>query len=175
LQRATVTTKMKLAKVRVEPKTIGTADINATTTRMVPLEWQTQRFIQSASHARLIHSHFLFFILRVLWRADYHDAYPVVGEIYSLLCKTLALVLILCYEKIWQKDKSFWQTDIDCSTAIYFIIAYMQYKSHSCAYCCNCNLYILIVDITVHSILDGCSLHRSYIVGLGADCLLSTY
>jgi len=33
--------------VRAEPKTIGTADINATT--MVLIQWQTQHFIQTAS------------------------------------------------------------------------------------------------------------------------------
>jgi len=38
LKRVSTTTKTKVANVRAEPKTIGTADINAAATITVPLE-----------------------------------------------------------------------------------------------------------------------------------------
>jgi len=50
LKCATTTTKMKVAEVRAEPKTIGTADLNASTTMSMLLEWQAQCFIQSKSY-----------------------------------------------------------------------------------------------------------------------------
>jgi len=43
LKRTTTTTKAKVVEVRVEPKTIRTADLNRIhyTTTSVPLEWET--------------------------------------------------------------------------------------------------------------------------------------
>jgi len=52
LRHASTTTKTKVSKVRTELKTTGTADLNTTTTyatKTVPLEWQTQHFIRTAS------------------------------------------------------------------------------------------------------------------------------
>jgi len=45
----TTATKTKVIKVRAEPKTIGTVDVNASAAVMMPLEWQTQCFIPTAS------------------------------------------------------------------------------------------------------------------------------
>jgi len=47
LQCVSTTTKMKVANVRAEPTTIGTADVNTAT--IVPFEQQTQRFIRTTS------------------------------------------------------------------------------------------------------------------------------
>jgi len=47
LKRATTITKIKVAKVSAELKTIGIADVNATMS--VLLEWWTQRFIRTMS------------------------------------------------------------------------------------------------------------------------------
>jgi len=51
LKCATTTAKMRVTKVRAEPKTIGAADRRHIhyAIRRVLLEWQTQRFIQTAS------------------------------------------------------------------------------------------------------------------------------
>jgi len=44
----TGTTKTKVAMVRAEPKTIGTADVNTSAaTKMAPFEWPTQHFIRT--------------------------------------------------------------------------------------------------------------------------------
>jgi len=51
LKGATSTTRMEVIKVRAEPKTFGIADLKhiCYTTMLVPLEWQSQRFIRTVS------------------------------------------------------------------------------------------------------------------------------
>jgi len=51
LKCTTTTTKTKVAKAWAEPKTFGTADLKCIhyATTPLPLEWQTQHFIWTAS------------------------------------------------------------------------------------------------------------------------------
>jgi len=55
----TTITETKVAKLRVEPKTIGTADIKRIdyVTMLVASEWQTQHFIQTTSCEAYSHHH----------------------------------------------------------------------------------------------------------------------